>query len=80
MDTLLKQAFTAVGEEKMKNAYGNLQKFIADELPYISLYFRTAALITNEKIQGEIKPKKESIIGNIQDWFIVEKESALGNN
>jgi len=79
MDALLQQAFTAVGEEKMKNAYGNLQKYISDELPYISLYFRTAALITNERIQGEIKPKKECIIGNIQDWFILEKTPASNN-
>ena len=80
MDALLHQAFTAVGEEKMKNAYGNLQKYISDELPYISLYFRTAALITNEKIKGEIKPKKECIIGNIQDWFIMGKIPASDSN
>lgn len=77
MDTLLQEAFSAVGEEDMKSIYKNLQKYISEELPYLSLYFRTAALITNERIQGEIKPRKEFFAGNIQDWFIYEKP--LGN-
>jgi len=72
MDNLLAQTFNAIGEEKMKEEYDKLQKFIADELPYISLYFRNAALITNERIQGKINPQKEFYIGNIKDWFIYE--------
>ncbi|NLJ88055.1 MAG: peptide ABC transporter substrate-binding protein [Epulopiscium sp.] len=75
MDNLLANAFTAVGEENMKTAYDELQKYISDELPYISLYFRNAALITNDKIQGELKPQKDFYIGNIKDWFIYEPET-----
>ncbi|HPT75142.1 MAG TPA: ABC transporter substrate-binding protein [Defluviitaleaceae bacterium] len=74
MDSLLEKAFTAVGEENMKMAYDELQKYIADELPYISLYFRNAALITHDRIQGELKPQRDFYIGNIKDWFIYEPE------
>ena len=73
MDNLLANAFTAVGEENMKTAYDELQKYISDELPYISLYFRNAALITNDKIQGELKPQKDFYIGNNKDFFIYDR-------
>lgn len=75
MDYLLEKAFSAVGEENTKIAYSELQKYIADELPYVSLYFRNAALITNNRIQGELKPQKDFFIGNIKDWFIYEPKS-----
>ncbi|WP_058485060.1 ABC transporter substrate-binding protein [Defluviitalea phaphyphila] len=75
MDNLIKQTFVAIKEEDIKSAYDNLQKFIAEELPYVSLYFRTAALITNDKIQGEINPNKDFYMNNIEDWFVYEEDT-----
>lgn len=70
MDNLLKEAFSAKSNEQLKEAYSKLQIHISEELPYLSLHFRTSALITNEKIKGEIKPHHMNIYQNIHEWYI----------
>lgn len=72
MDQLLKSAFVATSSNQLKAAYSQLQLHIASELPYISLYFRTGALITNEKIRGEIKPHHMNVYQNINEWYVSE--------
>ena len=70
MDILLKEASNAKSNEQLKEAYSKLQLYIGEELPYLSLHFRTAALITNEKIKGVIKPHHTNIYQNIHEWYI----------
>lgn len=70
MDNLLREAFNAKSNEQLKQAYSKLQIYIAEQLPYLSLHFRTAALITNEKIKGEIKPHHMNMYQNIHEWYI----------
>lgn len=70
MDQLLKNAFVAKSDENLQQAYSKLQMHISKNLPYVSLYFRTSALITNEKIKGNIKPHHMNIYQNIYQWYI----------
>jgi len=70
MDSLLKEAFNAKSDEGLKVVYTKLQTHISKHLPYLSLYFRTAALITNEKIKGDIKPHHMNVYQNIHEWYI----------
>ncbi len=70
MDNLLKEAFSAKNNQQLKDAYSKLQLYISEQLPYLSLHFRTSALITNEKIKGEIKPHHMNVYQNIHEWYI----------
>lgn len=70
MDALLTEAFSAKSNEQLKSAYSKLQLYAAEQLPYLSLHFRTAALITNEKIKGDINPHHMNIYQNIHKWHI----------
>ncbi len=74
MDNLLKQAFNAKDRDQFKEAYSKLQMHISDQLPYLSLHFRTSALITNEKIKGEIKPHHMNVYQNIHEWYISDSK------
>lgn len=69
MDTLLFSAFTAVGEEPMQLAYSNLQSFINEQLPYISLYFRTSALAARNYLHGDIEPNSHNLYQGIETWY-----------
>lgn len=70
MDQLLKNAFIAMDDEKFKTAYSDLQLYMAKELPYMSLYFKSAALIINENIKGDIRPHHMNIYDNIYEWYL----------
>lgn len=56
---------TAVRKEK----YGEVQKIIADDAPYIFLFYRKAWSGQNNRIQGII-PKPLGIGWNSEDWYI----------
>ncbi|MTI48563.1 peptide ABC transporter substrate-binding protein [Sporosalibacterium faouarense] len=70
MDNLISNAFKAGTREDKNNAYKELQNYLIEELPYVSLYFDNSALLVNNKIKGDINPKSFNIYYNIQDWFI----------
>ena len=67
MDELLAQAFSASPLEVVA-AYAPLQHYIAEKNPYISLYFRNGALVTQKKITGNIQPTPLNIYANIEEW------------
>ncbi len=69
MDRLLLKDFRAT-EQTRKETSSNLQQFIAEELPYNSLYFKKAALIVKSRVKGTVDPREHNIFLNIQDWYI----------
>jgi peptide/nickel transport system substrate-binding protein len=56
---------TAVRKEK----YGEIQKIIADESPYVFLFYSKAWAGVNNRIKG-IVPSKLGIGWNSEDWYI----------
>lgn len=70
MDILLIKANEAVGDSGYKKAMSELQKYIAEELPCISLVFRKSAVIMDRNVFGEIKPSLNNLYININEWFI----------
>ena len=70
MDGLLEQAAGAVGDGNFLRAQSAVQKWVAEELPVISLVFRKSALLTDTNIRGEITPVLNNIFFNMNDWFI----------
>lgn len=68
MNELLSAAYSAVNEEDIKTAYSELEKYCADDCPYISLLFRKSALYVNNRIDGEIKAQPFNSYINIENW------------
>ena len=77
MDNLIESAFSAKGRDAKKSSYNELESFIIEELPYVSLYFKNQGLLVNSKIKGEINPTSFNIYNNIEEWFVPEE---LQNN
>ncbi|WHH59000.1 ABC transporter substrate-binding protein [Petroclostridium sp. X23] len=73
MDQLLARAFAAVNQEERKQAYSALQKKAAEDLPFISLYFRTSAILYNERLRGEINPTATNIYNAIDKWYLLKE-------
>ncbi len=67
MDTLLSQAYNAT-PYMIEEAYAALQHYIAQQNPYISLYFRNGALIAGNNITGIENPSPLNVYQNIHEW------------
>lgn len=52
MNEYLDAVYKAVGESNVKAAYSDLQKYIAEELPYVSIAFGKGKLYTGNDIDG----------------------------
>ena len=72
MDLLLANAFNAPTESQYRTAMSELQKYIAEELPYISLVFRKSAVISHERLYADIQSPLDDLYGNVYDWFVVK--------
>ncbi len=70
MDLLLMQAKNATDEASLKRELGEIQKFIATDLPLVSIAFRKSALITDQKIVGDKKITPDNLFYNINEWDI----------
>ncbi len=58
---------TAVRKEK----YGEVQKLVAEDAPYIFLFYNKAWSGQNKRVQG-IDPKPLGIGWNFEDWYVQE--------
>ncbi|OOB80384.1 MAG: hypothetical protein BEN19_05205 [Epulopiscium sp. Nuni2H_MBin003] len=67
MDSLLEVAFKS-SEADILDSYQNLQYYIETEIPYISLYFKSGALIVKDRLSGTISPDPLNIFSNIHLW------------
>lgn len=71
MDELIKQAFNS-HPDQIVESYSKLQQYIAQQNPYISLYFKNGALITKKKIGGNIQPNPINFYANVEEWKIID--------
>jgi peptide/nickel transport system substrate-binding protein len=69
---LLASAFSAVAETSCLKAMSDLQKRLAEELPCIGIAFRRAAMLTDQKVKGPIKPNMDNIFANINTWYLTQ--------
>ena len=70
MNALLAAAFTAASNTGYQRAVSDLQKYIAKELPCVSLVFRKSAMLSSKSVLGDKKPVTSNIYSNINQWFI----------
>lgn len=72
INVLLDTASNAINEAAMQQAYKNLENYIVEEVPYVSLYFRNAAVLANGRVKGELRSNVDNIYVAIKDWFIYQ--------
>jgi peptide/nickel transport system substrate-binding protein len=70
MDALLDDIMNSYEPDVLKLKTGDLQQKIIDNLPIISLYFRTHSLLTSPDIGGVSGVKEESAYDSISQWYI----------
>jgi peptide/nickel transport system substrate-binding protein len=74
MDNAVEAARTAVGEANVRAAYSELERLFVDELPFITLYFRTASLIYSSDIKGITGMRGETVFSTVNKWYIESAE------
>lgn len=70
VDALLDTAAHAVTDGQILLAYSNLQKKLAEELPYISIAYRQNVVLTSDRVGGEISPTCANIWNEIENWTL----------
>ena len=70
MDRLLEVASVAGIDSQFYRAMSDIQIYMAEQLPVISLAFRHSAVITGRRVSGEVRPAPDNIFINVEEWFI----------
>lgn len=70
MDKLLQNTFLVTTREEKLKAYDELQGFIVEDLPYLSLFFKNKALLIDNKIIGDFEPTFFNIYKGIEKCYI----------
>ncbi|WP_317855921.1 ABC transporter substrate-binding protein [Chakrabartyella piscis] len=70
MEALIAEANVAVGEGATLLAYSDLQKKIAEELPYISIAYRQDALFLTNRISGSVNPVVDDVYTGVANWVL----------
>jgi peptide/nickel transport system substrate-binding protein len=71
IEKLFKEAGATYDTEFRKQKYGEVQKIIADDAPYVFLFYQKAWSGQNNRIKG-IEPTLLGIGWNSDDWYIEE--------
>lgn len=71
VEDLYKQARTEFDTAKQKAIYGQIQKIIADDLPYVFLYESKSFTGVNKRVGG-ITPTPRGIEYNLNKWYITK--------
>jgi len=72
IDQILEKSSIQNDLEGFREQIQKLQDKLADELPYISLYFRTGSLIAREKVHGIQGMREMDVYHGIEQWFFSE--------
>lgn len=70
LDSLLQQAYMTADNRTRKELYDKIQNIIREEVPCVSLFFREAAIVTRDKVRGDIKPDIVNPYRNVEMWYI----------
>jgi peptide/nickel transport system substrate-binding protein len=73
IEKLFKEAGATYDTEFRKQKYGEVQKIIADDAPYVFLFYQKAWSGQNNRIKG-IEPTLLGIGWNSDDWYIEETQ------
>jgi len=71
LDSLLENAVRSYTDEDRLAAYKEIQKYMTEELPLISLYFRTGSLLVDSRVKNVENIDEIGTYKDIKNWFIV---------
>lgn len=72
-DKLMEDGRTTIDIEQRKKIYQKLQAVIAEEEPYMLLYYPISLVAINNRIQNVTQPTAAGILLHQDDWVISEK-------
>ena len=72
MDILMDNIMQQSTKEGLKNSFRSLQNLLIDDVPVISLYFRTNTLLTRAGIVNVTDSKDDNAYNTIQDWNVLD--------
>lgn len=70
LDDLLDRIAQTDDPSEFKDAYREVQEILVDELPILSLYYRTSSLIANERVHGIRAPRELMVFRDISEWYL----------
>ena len=69
VDALLEQGRTSCRQEERKKSYARFQEVLAEDQPYVFLYFRDALPVVSSRVRG-IVPAPSGIRYNFNEWYV----------
>ncbi|HZJ83481.1 MAG TPA: ABC transporter substrate-binding protein, partial [Clostridia bacterium] len=72
LDGLLDKGNKTDDPGDIQETYKSIQEHLIEELPIISLYYKTSSLIVNERVQGIKIPRELMIFRDIEKWHLIE--------
>lgn len=69
VEQLFKEGGATYDTEVRKEKYGRVQQIIAEEAPYIFLYYQKAWSGQNNRVRG-IDPRPLGVVWNSEDWYL----------
>lgn len=69
LSSILYEAKRIYEQETLKKLYDDVQEYINDKLPIISLYFRVASVFLDERVKGVETPLTYDIYDGIEKWY-----------
>lgn len=78
LDTLLDRMESAISLEEKKQTYTQIEKLLAEELPYYCLLYKTYGIATPTGFEGEVTPYFNNIYHGAEQWrmLYLEKEKS----
>ena len=73
MDAALDDCAVALTDEEKHAAFSEVQRIFLQQLPQISLYFRTNSLIYDDSINGISDFRALDLFHNIQSWYVISE-------
>jgi len=70
LDFLVNEAAREYDQERLSGIYIDAQKYISEQLPVISLFFRTGSLLVDKSVKGITVPVSHDIYRSIDRWHI----------
>ena len=73
MDQYLATYTAATTESQIKSTAADIQRLFSQDLPLISLYFRTNTLVTSASIKGIQGARDMSVYREVEQWYILQE-------
>lgn len=66
---LLNEIENITDENELRQKYTRITEIYNDEVPYISLYYNTNAMIYSTNLKGTVKPNSYNLFYGIESWY-----------